>query len=322
MLISQKRQAPIKAVRIANLPDSLPDVIGPFGIVTAESASLVFSHTPDWLLSKLPPRAAVSDVVNIVPPPRTLSQVGSWFADNGIPFYGDVPFCAKTPNRGHWCTWREVRLHVGDYLALSSVGNLELHSARFWAESIPLYASQGLPQEDFLKALRGTAAAFDLSAIMHAFNALYDMPLADPTDESRAVRRDALRARLKDFMNILEEEGTEADAVYARLDANSPLPEGETFASSLLKDKLFAADLFGDIAVYALSELVRWGFDPATILTGIMAANFTKLNPDGTPTYDERGKLQKGPNTLKAEVLLEWLHGVNDAPVAVDGGAS
>jgi len=82
----------------------------------------------------------------------------------------------------------------------------------------------------------------------------------------------------------------------------------------LLKDKLFAADLFGDIAVYALSELVRWGFDPARVLTGIVAANFTKLNPDGTATYDERGKLQKGPNTLKAEVLLEWLHGINDAP--------
>jgi hypothetical protein len=305
MLISQKRQAPVEAVCVVALPPQGND----YGLVTRETANTVFSSTPDWLLGLLPAPHRVKEYSD-----KGLSAQGlvGFMPDSLLIFVGSGGYAEK-----RWATLND-RVFIGDYFVNGAPW--ECHRpARLWAESIPFYASQGLSQEDFLKALRGTAAAFDLSAIMHAFNELYAMPLADPSDESYTVRRAALGARLKDFMNILEEEGTEAEGVQARL-GNAGYTAEADLPQKLLRHKLFAADLFGDIAVYALSELVRWGFDPATILTGIMAANFTKLNPDGTPTYDERGKLQKGPNTLQAEVLLEWLHGINDAPGASGGG--
>jgi hypothetical protein len=61
------------------------------------------------------------------------------------------------------------------------------------------------------------------------------------------------------------------------------------------------ADILGDVQVYAASEMRKYGLDNDRVLQIIMKSNFSKNNPDGTTSYDEEGKVLKGPNYKKPE---------------------
>ncbi|QBX06514.1 hypothetical protein H1O16_gp101 [Burkholderia phage BcepSaruman] len=56
------------------------------------------------------------------------------------------------------------------------------------------------------------------------------------------------------------------------------------------------ADWLGDMNVYNRSEALKFGIPLEEVLHCIMGSNFTKLNPDGTVTKNEHGKVLKGPN--------------------------
>lgn len=112
------------------------------------------------------------------------------------------------------------------------------------------------------------------------FNKMYRMPQVEWTYES-------IRKRALDFESILKEEVSEFDDA---LQAEHPM------------DMLVAlCDLYGDIIVYCASELRRHGISPDAILGIIMQSNFSKLDENGQPIYDERGKVLKGPNYWKPE---------------------
>ena len=126
------------------------------------------------------------------------------------------------------------------------------------------------------------------------FNGIYKLPVnATPTLEIGVP----VLERLKAFKHILLEEIDEIDDIVRDVEEGAaPL------------DVLTAlADLLGDIQVYCASEMAKFGLPLDEVLGIIMQSNFSKLGADGQPIYDERGKVQKGPNYWKPEPKLRDL---------------
>lgn len=128
-------------------------------------------------------------------------------------------------------------------------------------------------------------------------NGMYRMP---EVADSWAV----MVKRLKDFQSILEEECTEIQDV-----ANFTVNEASDTAwpEVKLETRVKLSDLLGDIIVYCASEAKRWNIPIDRVLNIIMQSNFSKLDSNGQPIYDERMKLQKGPNYWKPEPKIAAL---------------
>jgi predicted HAD superfamily Cof-like phosphohydrolase len=132
------------------------------------------------------------------------------------------------------------------------------------------------------------------------FNNMYKLPVsAEPSLHNLGVP--ALE-RLQSFKKILLEEVNEIDEIILDLDANKEVghpivPEVEVLTK--------LADLLGDIQVYCASEMAKFGLPLDEVLGIIMDSNLSKLGADGLPIYDERGKVQKGPNYWKPEPKLQ-----------------
>lgn len=132
------------------------------------------------------------------------------------------------------------------------------------------------------------------------FNAMYKLPAAAyPTVDLVAPASDRLTA----FKHILAEELDEVDEIIEM--AKSFETGGMDKPIEILTA---LADLLGDIQVYCASEMAKFGLPLDEVLAIIMQSNFSKLGADGLPIYDDRGKVQKGPNYWKPEPkLLEML---------------
>ncbi|HEY8027444.1 MAG TPA: pyrophosphatase [Burkholderiaceae bacterium] len=126
------------------------------------------------------------------------------------------------------------------------------------------------------------------------FNGIYRLPVNDqPTLEVGVPVVERLRA----FKSILAEELDEVDDIVLALEKGVPSLEALTML----------ADLLGDIQVYCASEMSKFGLPLDEVLGIIMQSNFSKLGADGNPIYDERGKVQKGPNYWKPEPKIQAL---------------
>lgn len=127
----------------------------------------------------------------------------------------------------------------------------------------------------------------DFFADIEKFNAMYKMeaPSVPTLDLNRA----------ENFNNILQEEVNEFEDIF--------IAAGEEASESDIIT--MQADLYGDIIIYCASEMRRIGLDPQTVLEIIMQSNFSKLDANGLPIYDERGKVLKGPNYWKPEPMLK-----------------
>jgi predicted HAD superfamily Cof-like phosphohydrolase len=136
------------------------------------------------------------------------------------------------------------------------------------------------------------------------FNGIYKLPAsAVPTLDVGVPAVD----RLKAFKSILIEEIEEIEEIIEALERNEPALDVLTML----------ADLLGDIQVYAASEMAKFGLPLDQVLAIIMQSNFSKLGADGKPIYDERGKVQKGPNYWKPEPKIkESLKGLQEAASA------
>ncbi len=132
------------------------------------------------------------------------------------------------------------------------------------------------------------------------FNGIYKLPVA--AQPTLAAVGDPV-ARLKAFKDILSEELNEIDEVIIKVEAcrqEESVPMGIEALTAL-------ADLLGDIQVYCASEMAKFGLPLDEVLSIIMESNFSKLGADGLPIYDERGKVQKGPNYYKPEPQISNL---------------
>jgi predicted HAD superfamily Cof-like phosphohydrolase len=124
------------------------------------------------------------------------------------------------------------------------------------------------------------------------FNGIYKLPVsATPTLEVGVP----VTERLKAFKSILGEELNEIDDIIDAAEKQAPAIEVLTML----------ADLLGDIQVYCASEMAKFGLPLDEVLAIIMQSNFSKLGADGKPIYDERGKVQKGPNYWKPEPKIQ-----------------
>lgn len=134
--------------------------------------------------------------------------------------------------------------------------------------------------------------ALQLDKLIADFNALYGLPSNNVPTIWHATPED-LDLHLENFYEIIKNELDEVDAIREHL------------ISGKQNDKLAIltemADWFGDLAIYALSEMRKFGIPIELVLGIIMASNMSKLGADGKPIYDERGKVMKGPNYWKPE---------------------
>ncbi len=105
-------------------------------------------------------------------------------------------------------------------------------------------------------------------------------------------------ARLDNFKKILNEECGEIEAIFDG-------PDDEAPSSLWVRTEL--ADLLGDIIVYCTSEALRWNIPLPEVLEIIMQSNFSKLDEDGKPIKDERGKFLKGPRYWKPDGKIREL---------------
>lgn len=132
------------------------------------------------------------------------------------------------------------------------------------------------------------------------FNNIYKLPVANkPT---LVAVGDAVK-RLTAFKDILSEELNEIDEVISLVSAAQTDESEEKTINALVA----LTDLLGDIQVYCASEMAKFGLPLNETLEIIMQSNFSKLGADGLPIYDERDKVQKGPNYYKPEPKLKMM---------------
>lgn len=157
-----------------------------------------------------------------------------------------------------------------------------------------------------------TAFATKFQHDIWRFNGMYRMQIsAEPTLH---IGEKGPAQRLNDFMEILNDEIMEGDNVIRHIAAlergehtyatdagdGTPMDNPADFDTALAE----LADWLGDIVVYCASEMAKFGIPFDRTLDIIMQSNFSKMGPDG-PIYDERGKLQKGPEYWKPEPKLK-----------------
>jgi predicted HAD superfamily Cof-like phosphohydrolase len=138
------------------------------------------------------------------------------------------------------------------------------------------------------------------------FNELYKMPVCEKPSLPSIKR-------LENFREVLQEEVDEVDEIirkYREISSGMNNDVDKVYsneeASGMTFDQKLSiqtdlADWLGDMMVYITSESRKYGFDMEKTLGIIMDSNFSKLDADGEPIYDERGKVQKGPNYWKPE---------------------
>lgn len=125
-----------------------------------------------------------------------------------------------------------------------------------------------------------------------SFNRMYNLPCNDSPKLPEGYQ--AAAQRISDFMNILREEVEEGNELIDKLAVVTPLPE-------ILSE---IADWLCDIQIYCASEMRKFGLDNDACLNTIMLSNFSKLDEDGNPIYDSRGKVLKGTKYWPPEPLL------------------
>lgn len=133
----------------------------------------------------------------------------------------------------------------------------------------------------------------ELPSRIRAMNKMYELPVEEvPTLAAYHT------TRLNGFMDILAEE----------------LIEGKDIQDQMLDDKysdldnlVNLSDWFADMIVYIYSEATRCGIPLAEVLHIVMDSNESKLDIDGKPIKDERGKFLKGPNYWKPEPKIREL---------------
>lgn len=125
-----------------------------------------------------------------------------------------------------------------------------------------------------------------------SFNRMYNLQCNESPRLPDGYR--ATAQRIRDFMKILQEELEEGNELIDKLAVVTPLPE-------ILAE---IADWLCDIQIYCASEMRKFGLDNDACLATIMLSNFSKLDEDGNPIYDSRGKVLKGANYWPPEHLL------------------
>lgn len=149
------------------------------------------------------------------------------------------------------------------------------------------------------------------------FNGMYNLPTAPypmthnlSVHEAKLVfkksgvdliKKAAIISRLISFKKILLDELNEVDEIIEKAAGFGIHTDAEYLEIDFLTDM---ADWLGDIQIYCASEMAKYGIPLKETLKIIMQSNFSKLDGDGQPIYDNDGKVRKGPFYWKPEPEL------------------
>jgi len=133
-----------------------------------------------------------------------------------------------------------------------------------------------------------------IQEIIISFNKMYKLPINNkPTVPEKE--------RLNHFLKILREEVKEGEDIIEKLDALGDDMEDDQKAD-IIAD---VSDWLGDMIWYIRSEAVKYGIDMDKTLHIIKDSNASKLDENGKPIYDNRGKVMKGPNYWPPEPKIK-----------------
>ena len=108
---------------------------------------------------------------------------------------------------------------------------------------------------------------------------------------------------LKGFQDIIAEEVEEAEDIFKMYGS---LKDSKNISDEEKLEILTAvSDWLGDIVVYCFTQAQSWGLPMEEILDVIMESNFSKLDENRNPIYDDRGKVLKGPDYWKPEPKIK-----------------
>lgn len=135
---------------------------------------------------------------------------------------------------------------------------------------------------------------------IRAMNERYDLPVNNtPTDLGVD--------RIGNFFDILMEEMRELNVVYNEAVTLRERADGILIDYDALECLVKLSDLLGDLTVYIRSEATKWGIPLEEVLDVIMDSNESKLDENGQPIKDSRGKFLKGPNFVPPEPRIREL---------------
>lgn len=123
--------------------------------------------------------------------------------------------------------------------------------------------------------------ASELFKDVERFNKMYGLP----TPDKPAIRP---VQSIKDFKSIILEEIDEGSEII-------------DYWEDSVDDLTNLSDWLGDLVVYCLTFARSYGLPMQEILEAIMKSNFSKLDANGNPIYDSRGKVCKGPAFIAPE---------------------
>lgn len=134
----------------------------------------------------------------------------------------------------------------------------------------------------------------ELPSRIRAMNKMYELPVNELPNLN-----DYDASRLYEFLHIIREEVEEGEDIKNDLGYNPTMSDIDHLVN--------LSDWFADMIVYIYSEAARCGIPMAEILHIVMDSNESKLDEDGKPIKDERGKFLKGPNYWKPEPKIREL---------------
>lgn len=125
----------------------------------------------------------------------------------------------------------------------------------------------------------------------------------NPDDKTRLLRFRLIYEELMEFGRAIGIQGL-ADCSQEEFEARvkktlNAIEIMAGFQTNLVE----AADALGDIDYVTQGSNLVFGFPAESVVEEIHRANMSKLGADGKPIYDEHGKIQKGPNYRKPDVL-------------------
>ena len=135
-------------------------------------------------------------------------------------------------------------------------------------------------------------------SLIEKFNEMYKL---DSNDRPTLLPAE----RISNFQDILKEEVNEGSEIVEKYQTKSNY--GALSAADKNEILTEMSDWLGDIVVYCASEARRWGIPLQEVLAVIMDSNFSKLDENGKPIYDNRGKVMKGPNYWRPEEKISEL---------------
>jgi predicted HAD superfamily Cof-like phosphohydrolase len=109
--------------------------------------------------------------------------------------------------------------------------------------------------------------------------------------------------KLKMQLSLIQEEGNEFNEALEIWQRMSLVSRGEASPESLYTYKSEVLKELSDLVYVCYQMAAFLGFDLDEALDRIHQSNLSKLDDNGQPIYNEHGKVMKGPNYKKPDLL-------------------